>query len=339
MIDLNMIWFFLVGVLLIGYAILDGFDLGVGALHLFTRTDAERRTLIKSIGPVWDGNEVWLVTAGGALFAAFPHAYATAFSGFYLAFITLLLALIFRAVALEVRNKETWKWWRSLWDYSFAISSIIASVLFGTAVGNLAAGMAIGADMEYKGTFFDLVQPYQLMVGLFVLATFAMHGSIYLYLKTEGALQAKVKGWIYKTFTIFVVMYIITTAVTIIYRPVMIQNFGAFWWAWIIALLSLMAVANIPRALYLNLPFRAFVSSSCVIAGLVFLFGIGLYPNMIPTTLDDGISLTIYNAASSQKTLFIMLIIAVIGMPLVVTYTVSIYYIFRGKVKLESEGY
>ncbi len=337
--DLNTIWFLLLGFLIMGYAILDGFDLGVGALHLFTKGDEERRLSMNSIGPVWDGNEVWLVTAGGALFAAFPHAYATAFSGFYLAFMLLLFALIFRAVALEVRSKEEWGWWRKIWDVSFCASSILASILFGVAVGNLVVGLPIGADMEFQGSFFDLLSPYSVLVGVFTLSLFMMHGSIYLYLKTEGELQEKVKGWIPRTLSFFLIMYVLTTIFTLSVYPEMTDNFEKFWWVWGFVLLKVLAVANIPRALYLGLPFRAFVSSCCVIAALLLVFGVGVYPNMIVSSLDPDHNLTLYNAASSQKTLTIMFIIALMGMPFVLAYTASVYWIFRGKVKLDKFSY
>ncbi len=336
---LNLIWFFLLGILLIGYAILDGFDLGIGALHLFSKGDAERRTLINSIGPVWDGNEVWLVTGGGALFAAFPHAYATAFSGFYLAFMLLLFCLIFRAVALEFRSKEPWAWWRRTWDVSFSLASIVASLLFGVAIGNMILGIPIGPDMEFAGSFLSLLSPYPIAVGLFNLAIFAMHGSIYLYLKTEGDLQAKARRWIGRTFFTFLACYVIVTAWTLVRVPTMIANFRDFPWVWVVVLLNVLAIANIPRALHLGLPLRAFVSSACTIAALIFLFGIGVFPNLIVSSLDPAYNLTIYNAASSEKTLGIMLVIAIIGMPFVLAYTISIYWIFRGKVKLDQFSY
>ncbi len=338
-IDLNMTWFFLIGVLLIGYAILDGFDLGVGALHLLAKGDRERRLFMNSIGPVWDGNEVWLVTGGGALFAAFPHAYATAFSGFYLAFMLLLFALIFRAVALEFRSKEPMQWWRNMWDVAFSVASIVAAILFGVAIGNLAVGLPIDAEMEYQGGFFDLLGPYQIIVGLFNLSLFTMHGAIYLYLKMEGEVQEKVRGWIYPSFFVFLAMYLITTIYTLTIYPQMVENFQIFWWGWIVAALNALAIANIPRALHKGLPFRAFISSCCTIAALIFLFGIGTFPNLIVSDLDPSYSLTIYNAASSQKTLFIMLVVAIIGMPCVLAYTISIYYIFRGKTKLDQFSY
>ncbi|MEN6625730.1 MAG: cytochrome d ubiquinol oxidase subunit II [Candidatus Sumerlaeia bacterium] len=337
--DLNIIWFLLIGALLIGYAVLDGFDLGVGALHLFARRDDERRVLMNAIGPVWDGNEVWLVTAGGALFAAFPHAYATSFSGFYLAFVLVLFMLIFRAVAIEMRGKERWPWWRALWDWAFAVASIGASVLFGVAVGNMIVGIPVGADMEYAGRFIDLLRPYPLIVGVFNLSIFTMHGSMYLYLKTEGELQAKVKRWISKTVPFFVVMYVVTTIYTLALIPSMLANFKLFPFMWGLVVLNVLAIANIPRAVFLKKPLEAFVSSACAIAALITLFGFGIFPNLIRSSIDPGYNLTIYNAASSPLTLRIMLIIAIIGLPFVVAYTVSIYWIFRGKVKLDRFSY
>jgi len=337
--DLNVIWFFLVGTLLIGYAILDGFDLGIGALHLFARGDAERRTLINSIGPVWDGNEVWLVTGGGALFAAFPHAYATAFSGFYLAFMLLLFCLIFRAVALEFRSKEPWGWWRQMWDVAFSLASIVASILFGVAVGNMILGIPVGPDFEFQGSFLGLLQPYPIMVGLFNLCMFVMHGAVYLYLKTEGEIHEKAHRWAWRSWGVFLAFYMVMTVWTLVDVPSMLSNFRDFWWVWIIVALNVLAIANIPRCLHHRRPFRAFVSSACTIAAMVFLFGIGVYPNLIVSTMDSTYSLTIYNAASSEKTLGIMLVIAGIGMPFVLAYTVSIYWVFRGKVKLDPWSY
>ncbi len=339
MIDLEIVWFFLLGVLLIGYAILDGFDLGVGALHLFSKGDKERRTMLNSIGPVWDGNEVWLVTAGGALFAAFPHAYATAFSAFYLPFMILLFMLIFRATAIEFRSKEEMGWWRKTWDIAFSVASIVASILFGVAVGNLVVGIPIGEDMEFSGSLFDLLNPYALLVGIFNLSMFVMHGAIYVYLKTEGELQQRAKGWIVHTVAAFVVLYIIVTIFTLTRVPSMIENFERFPWVWGIVILNVLAIANIPRSIYFSKPAQAFISSSCAIAALIFLFGIGIFPNLIISSLGDGNNLTLYNAASSQKTLGIMLLIAIIGMPCVLAYTISIYWIFRGKVKLNEFSY
>ena len=201
--DLRTVWFILLGVLLAGYAILDGFDLGVGILHPGARDDGERRIFMNSIGPLWDGNEVWLVTFGGALFAAFPEAYATAFSAFYLPFMLLLCALIFRAVSMEFRSKSESPVWRRSWDWSFFLSSLAAAVLFGIAVGDSMLGIPIGPDREFHGGLLDLLRPYSLLVGALNASMFAMHGAIYLHLKTEGQLQRRVRGWMWRAFGLF----------------------------------------------------------------------------------------------------------------------------------------
>jgi cytochrome d ubiquinol oxidase subunit II len=338
-VNLNIFWFAVLGILLAGYAILDGFDLGVGILHLFAREDRERRVFLNSIGPLWDGNEVWLVTFGGALFAAFPHAYATVFSGFYLAFMFLLFALIFRAVSIEFRSKLESPAWRGAWDASFSVSSAVATLLFGVAVGNSIQGMPIGPDMEYAGSFFDLLRPYPILVGVFAVSLFAMHGSIYLYLKTEGDLQKRVRGWMWHTFGVFLVLYLLTTIFTLTAHPGAIANFRTIPFAWAVVVLNVLAIANIPRAIYLGRPGYAFLSSAATIAALVFLFGIGLFPNLVVSSLNPEWNLNIYNAASSQKTLGIMRIIAFIGMPFVLAYTAVIYWVFRGKVEIGKISY
>ena len=337
--DLNIIWFGILGVLLAGYAILDGFDLGVGILHPLVKTDDERRVLMNSIGPLWDGNEVWLVTFGGALFATMPEAYATAFSGFYLAFVLLLCALIFRAVSMEFRSKVFKAWWRKMWDYAFFGASFVATLLFGVAVGNSIRGIPIGADKEFAGSFFDLLSPYALLVGVLAVALFTMHGSIYLFLKTEGELQQKIKGWMWTTFGIFLTVYIFTTIVTLVTLPQVTRNFETMPMAWIAVALNVLAIANIPRAIHLGKPFYAFISSAATIAALVFLFGMALFPNLIVSSIDPANNLTIYNSASSQKTLGIALTIALIGMPIVLAYTAIVYWVFRGKVEIGKFSY
>jgi cytochrome d ubiquinol oxidase subunit II len=337
--DLNTVWFILIGCLLTGYAILDGFDLGVGALHLFTKTDEERRVMMNSIGPVWDGNEVWLVTGGGALLAAFPNVYATVFSGFYLAFILLLFALIFRAVAIEFRSKQEMGWWRRLWDWSFSLASILSSFLIGVVIGNLAWGIPLSSDGEYLGSLIDLIHPYSVMVGVTTVALFVMHGCIYVVLKTEGALHDKIRGWINNTIIFFIMCYAVTTMVTLLYVPSMTMTIKQYPVLFIVPFLNMMAIANIPREIYHGRDFKAFLSSCAAVAALMALFGIGMFPNLVHSLPNPEYSLNIYNAASSPKTLKIMLIIALIGIPLVISYTVSIYWIFRGKVKLDSHSY
>jgi len=337
--DLNTLWFFLVGVLFAGYAVLDGFDLGVGALHLFTRSDEDRRILLNSIGPVWDGNEVWLVTGGGALFAAFPEVYASVFSGFYTAFILLLFSLIFRAVAIEFRSKRPMLWWRRLWDASFSAGSVLSALLIGVALGNIARGVPLGPDHEFTGGFLDLLNPYALLVGVTTVALFVMHGAIYLVMKTEGRLHDTIRGWINRTIAVFVVLYVLTTLATLVTLPHMTENLKRMPLLFALPVLNALAVANIPREIHRGRDFRAFLSSCASMAALLCLFGIGMYPNLVLSFPDPAHSLTIYNAASSQKTLGIMMIIALIGIPMVLAYTVSIYWIFRGKVRLDHHSY
>jgi len=334
-----MLWFLLLGVLLMGYAILDGFDLGVGILHLCARKDEDRRILLNSIGPVWDGNEVWLLTFGGALFAAFPNAYATVFSGFYTAFMLLLFALIFRAVSLEFRSKLETPAWRSFWDVSFCVASGVATLLFGVAVGNAMRGLPIGPDGEYHGRFLKLLHPYTVLVGLMVVALFAMHGAVYLNLKTAGELQQRVRNWFWKTFWVFVVLYVAVTVYTLLDVPLATRNFRVQPWAWGVAVLNAFAIANIPRALCRNRPGYAFLSSCATIAGLMFLLGIALFPELAHSSWNPAWSLDIYNASSSPKTLAIMAVIAAIGMPVVLAYTGVIYWMFRGKVQLGKSSY
>jgi cytochrome bd ubiquinol oxidase subunit II len=337
--DLNTIWFILIGVLFTGYSILDGFDLGVGSIYLFIKGDTNRRLALNSIGPVWDGNEVWLVTGGGALFAAFPHVYATVFSGFYTAFMLLVFMLIFRAVSIEFRSKEKMKWWRNFWDISFSVSSILIAFLMGVALGNIVTGVPIGPDKEFMGSFWDLINPYTLMIGLTTVALFMMHGTIYVSMKTEGGFQNTIKGWINNTVIFFVISYTTITMATLIYYPIMSGPFKENPYLFLIALLNMMAIANIPREIFHGREFRAFLSSAATIVTLFVLFAIGIFPNMVLSNPNPEYSLTIYNAASSQKTLNIMLIIAIIGIPFVLAYTISIYWIFRGKVKLDATSY
>jgi len=337
--DLNTVWFVIVGVLFTGYAILDGFDLGVGALHLWAKTDEERRIMINAIGPVWDGNEVWLVTGGGALFAAFPEVYATAFSGFYLAMMLLLVGLIFRAVAIEFRSKQPMRWWRQLWDVSFSVSSIMSSLLIGVALGNIAWGIPLDVNHEFTGTFLSLLNPYALLVGVLTVALFMMHGAIYIAMKTEGELQQRTDRWIRNAIVFFVICYGVTTLATLLYVPNMSANIRDFPILFLLPLANILVVANIPREIHHKRHFRAFLSSCAAVVLLLALFGSEMYPNMILSKPLAANSLTIYNAASSAKTLEIMLIIAALGMPMVLTYTTSVYWIFRGKVKLDKTSY
>ncbi len=336
---LALIWFGLLGILLVGYMILDGFDLGVGILHPLAKTDEHRRLMMNSIGPLWDGNEVWLVTFGGALFAAFPNAYATAFSAFYVAFMLLLFALIFRAVSLEFRSKTEHPLWRRVWDFGFFGSSFLAALLFGVAAGNVMLGIPMNAELVVEQSVFQQLSPYPIVVGLLTVLLFAMHGSLFLYLKTEGDLQRQVEGWVWRSFGLFLAVYLLVTGYTLASVSSATRNFGEHPWLWIVPVLNGLAIANIPRAMFQKRPFYAFLSSCATIAALAFLFGVAIFPNLVPSTLNAEWNLTVFNARSSSKTLGIMLIIALIGMPCVLSYTAAIYWVFRGKVKLDRASY
>jgi cytochrome d ubiquinol oxidase subunit II len=333
------IWFVLLGALITGYAILDGFDLGVGTLHFLGRTDHERRVILNSIGPLWDGNEVWLVTFGGALFAAFPEAYATVFSLFYVPFMLLLFGLIFRAVSIEFRSKTRSAAWRRVWDVAFTAASALVCVLLGVAGGNLMIGVPIDERGVFQGGLADLLGVFPLAVGALTLTLFMMHGSIYLYLKTEGDLQRRVHGWMWRTFGVFLVVYMLVTMLTLQRVPSATQTIERYPVLWIIPLLNVLALANVPRAIHHGRPFGAFLSSSAVIAALAALFAVAIFPNLVPSSLDGTPGLTIYNASSSRRTLMIMLVIAAIGIPFVATYTAIIYWVFRGKVRLDEASY
>jgi cytochrome d ubiquinol oxidase subunit II len=337
---LAVIWFAIEGVLLIGYAVLDGFDLGVGILHPFVPADdRERRIAMNSIGPLWDGNEVWLVTFGGALFAAFPDAYASAFSGFYTAFMLLLAALIFRAVSMEFRSKVASDRWRRFWDFAFFGGSAVATLLFGVAVGNAMLGVPLDALGNFTGTLRDQLNPYSILVGLMTVALFAMHGGLFLYLKTDGEFQARLRDWMWRSWGFFLVAYMLTTMYTLALVPRATANFAHWPWAVLVVVANVLAVANIPRALHWGRPGEAFVSSCAVIATLIMLFGLALFPNLITASNDPVNSVTVFSAASSPKTLTIMLVIALIGMPFVLAYTGIIYWTFRGKVQLDDHSY
>jgi cytochrome d ubiquinol oxidase subunit II len=337
--DLNTIWFILIGVLFTGYAMLDGFDLGIGALHLFTKKDEERRIMMNAIGPVWDGNEVWLVVGGGALFAAFPNVYATVFSGFYLAFVLLLVALIFRAVAIEFRSKQPMRWWRQTWDTGFSVGSVLSSVLIGVAMGNIAWGIPLDERGEFTGTFWSLLGPYPSLLGVTTVALFMMHGAIYGLIKTDGELHERLRSWINNTMIFFIICYAVTTMATLLYVPHMAARVRANPWLFSIAILNMLAIANIPREIHHGRDYRAFLSSCVAMSALMGLFGLEMYPNLVLSNPIPANSLNIHNAASSHKTLGIMLTIAVIGVPVVLAYTLSIYWIFRGKVKLDRMSY
>jgi cytochrome d ubiquinol oxidase subunit II len=247
--------------------------------------------------------------------------------------------LIFRAVAIEFRSKQPMKWWRQIWDFAFSVASILIAFISGVVLGNLVSGVTVGADKEFIGTFWYMITPYTVLVGITTVALFMMHGAIYGVMKTEGELHKKLKGWVNNTIIFFVICYVTTTMATLIYYPHMVERYKEFPVFFILAILNMLAIANIPRAILSGKDFFAFLSSSVSIAALLLLFALGLFPDLVYASNNPEYSLNIYNAASSSKTLEIMLIIALAGFPFVLAYTISIYWIFRGKVKLTSMSY
>jgi cytochrome d ubiquinol oxidase subunit II len=296
--------------------------------------------MLNSIGPVWDGNEVWLVTAGGALFAGFPPIYATLCSAFYVPVMALLGALIFRAVSIEVRSKSPKVWWRWMWDALFALGSALIALLLGVVMGNLIRGIPLGPDGEFTGTLTDLLHPYALLVGVLALALFTMHGSIYLMMKTEKDFHEKMRRFVNPSIIAFIILYAFTTMATLIYSPHMVESIRNNFVFFLIVLINILAIANIPREINRGTDGRAFLSSCLNIVCLMALYGVGTYPTVIrDTSATTDLSLTIFNSSSSLLTLQILLFIACIGVPLVIAYTIGVYWIFRGKVKLDSSSY
>ena len=337
--DLNTIWFLLVAVLLVGYAILDGFDLGVGVLHLFTKNEDEKRVNINAIGPVWDGNEVWLLTGGGALFAAFPVVYATVFSGFYLALMLLLFALIFRAVSFEFRGKVESEKWKKTWDTAFGLGSLLPAVLFGVAIGNILRGIPLDGNRMFTGTFFTLLNPYSILVGVFSLVLFTMHGAIYMTMKSSGNQLERMKNMAPRLWISFVVLYVIVTIYSIFEAGYLFRDLIGNPLFWILFILMLAAIIYIPVGLKSEMFGKAFFASAFTIACMMGLMAVSLFPRLVPSLTDPNYSLTIYNASSTERTLFTMLIIALIGMPFVIGYTIYIYRVFKGKVEIGEHSY
>lgn len=328
--SLPIIWFGLLFVLLIGYAILDGFDLGAGIWHLFARREEDRRRILQVIGPFWDGNEVWLVTAGGALFAAFPPVYATVFSGMYLALMLVLLALIARATAIEFRAHAAHPAARHWWDIAFAGGSILATLLFGVALGNILRGMPLDADGNFTGTFFTLLNPFALLIGLVNLAMIATQGATYLAMTTEGSLATRARRWVRHAWTMYLPLAVFALVFGVISQPHLVRNYQAHPALWLLPLVTLASISLISFWNAKQQPVHAFTASSLSIAGLLAMAGVALYPNLVPSLGAPAFSLTVANASSSPLTLKTMFAITLLGMPLVLGYTVWVYRTFRG---------
>lgn len=326
--NFQILWFVLLFVLFLGYSLLDGFDLGIGALLPFIgKKKEEKDILINSIGPVWDGNEVWLITGGGALFAAFPQAYATAFSGFYLAMMLVLFALIFRAVSMEFRAHDEAR--AHIWEKAFIVGSILAALLFGVALGNVIYGVPLDTRMEFTGSFFTLLRPVPLIFGIVGLAAVLLQGASYAVMKTEGELQQRafyVVHILLRVNIITAVIYFLMMAIT--FRTLVINPLF-----YVAVLFTLLGLAGICFSIKKKNDNALFWESSFSFIGLWLGAGAAHFPNLIKAVNNPDLSITIYNGSTGLQTLRLISIIALAGMPLVITYTIFVYRIFKGKTR------
>ncbi|MGW8225435.1 MAG: cytochrome d ubiquinol oxidase subunit II [Anaerolineales bacterium] len=340
--DLNTIWFILIAVLYIGFFILEGFDFGVGILLPFLgrdsnpeETDLKRRVIINTIGPFWDGNEVWLLTAGGATFAAFPLWYATMFSGFYLPFFLLLVALILRGVAFEFRSKDQHPTWRKLWDWSIFIGSLVPALLLGIAFANLARGVPIDGNMNYVGGFFYLLNPYALLGGITTVLVFALHGAIYLSLKTTEELQGKSEQTAWRLWVPGVISLLLLLIGTYLSTEI-VDRLGVN--PGIIPISGIVAILLSGYFIRRTRMGLAFISTMFAIAATLLTFFLLLYPDVMISSINPANSLTIYNSASSPYTLRIMTIVALIFVPVVLLYQGWSYWVFRKRIRSEPQS-
>jgi cytochrome d ubiquinol oxidase subunit II len=364
---LKLIWWLFVGVLLVGFAITDGFDLGIGALLPFIgRNDDERRVIINSIGATWEGNQVWFVTAGGAIFAAWPIVYATAFSGFYIALMLTLFALFFRPVGFDYRSKVADPRWRSAWDWGLFAGGFVPALIFGVAFGNLLQGVPFSFDNDvrvtYTGTFWQLLNPFGLLVGVVSLSMLLMHGSIYLQIRTDGVIAERARRATRIAGAVFIACFIIagvwimnwidgyhitsmlSANVESIPLDKTVEKVAGAWMnnyhnhplLWLTPLLG---IAGAVLAIVLSgakKPVMSFIASSVMLAGVIFTAGIAMFPFIMPSSSDPSSSLTIWDSVSTHKTLQIMFWVVLIFLPIILAYTSWVYSVLRGKITVET---
>ncbi|MFW9903567.1 MAG: cytochrome d ubiquinol oxidase subunit II [Candidatus Thorarchaeota archaeon] len=334
------IWFIVLVLIIIIYTILDGFDLGVGFWFFFARekdkniTKADRKVLLKAIAPFWDGNEVWLIAAGGILFAAFPDVYATVFSAFYLPLILVLFCLILRATSIEFHEEFDSPLWHRITDTAFVIGSIVPSLSFGVVIGNLVQGLQIDSNKNFTGNFFSLFNPYSILIGLLALTIIITHGAIYIRLRTTGRLEKKATQWAKIGIIAFLVCSSISLGISILFQDHVLENFIAYPILLLIPLLGFVAILTTLWHIWTEAdPIRTFMSSIASIAFSILGAGIAIYPNLVVSSLDPSYSLTIHNASASDLGLLIMLVITLIALPLVLIYTAFVYKLFSNKIQ------
>lgn len=337
---INAIWFWVLGAMLTAYAVLDGYDLGVGSMSLWiAKTDEERRLALNSIGPVWNGNEVWLLAAGGMMVVSFPRVYAVGFSGFYLALMLVLWLLILRGVSIEFRSQSQNPLWRALWDAGFWVGSFLLALLLGVALGNVVRGLPIGADGNFQGTFALMLNPYALLTGILSVVVLAWHGSNYLRVKTEGPLFERAVRWSRTLWWIVVAMVIVVTIATFIVLSGSPRTFQVYPAAWVIPFFILAALVWGFWSRGGDRSNGAFRSSVLLVVALMLTAALTVFPNLLPSTVSPEYSLNIYNSASSPHALRVSLIANVFGMIAVVVYSSYVHRVFHGKVRLEEGHY
>ncbi len=367
---LRVIWWVLLGALLIGFAVMDGFDLGVAALLPFiAKTDAERRVVINVVGPVWEGNQVWLITAGGAIFAAWPLLYAASFSGFYLAMMLALVALIVRPVGFKYRSKMEGTRWRNFWDGVLCFSGVVAALVFGVAVGNIILGVPFTYDastlrMTYQGQFYQLFTPFALLAGVLSVMMLTMHGAVLLAWRTNDPISSRARNWGRLTALLTIVLFVaggfwvaggigghvITSAVEMhgpsdpMIKTVAVQqgawmaNYAKWPLFWIAPALGVAGALFAILFLSLRANVMSFLASSVSITGIILTVGFSMFPFIMPSSTNPNAGLTVWDASSSLTTLWIMLIAVVIFLPIVTIYTAWVYHVMRGKVTNETVG-
>ena len=364
---LRLIWWALLGVLLIGFALTDGFDLGAATLLPFAaRSDIERRTVINAIGPVWEGNQVWLILGGGAIFAAWPQLYAVSFSGFYLAMFAILFALVLRPFAFKFRSKREEASWRNRWDWALFIGGFAPSLIFGVAVGNVLQGVPfrIEEDMQifYDGSFFGLLNPFALLCGLVSVAMLVMHGAAWLQVKTSGAVAERARRFgitaalavpvLYLSagaiLAFFLPGYVITSEIStsgvsnpllkhaVIQNGAWLANYAARPVLWLVPGLGLAGTVIAALCMAARRPLAALITGGAGIAGIITSVGVSMFPFILPSSANPSASLTVWDASSSHLTLFIMLISTLIFMPIILAYTSWVFSVLRGKVDAEA---
>jgi cytochrome bd ubiquinol oxidase subunit II len=344
------LWFILVALMLVAYVVLDGFDLGAGVISPFVaRTHDERRLVLRAIGPVWDGNEVWLIAAGGALFFAFPLLYASSFSGFYLPLMIVLWLLMLRGIGIELRSHVNQPLWWSFFDFLFAASSLLLAIFFGAAIGNVIRGVPLNVD----GYFFEplwtnfrvginagILDWYTVLIGLLAMITLTVHGAHYIALKTTGAVNERSRRLASRAWVLLVLLTILSLMATLYVRPQVTDNFRLRPWGWIVPLIVVVALVAMPIFIRKTRDFAAFLASTAYVIAMLGGAAFAMYPVLLPATTDPSYSLTIYNAKTGGYSLGVGLVWWTAGIALAIAYFTFIYRSFRGKVALsESDGY